>query len=270
MGEKITSAEVVLLKQNAEKERARHAHLMYLIENDPTSIKEELQMEIVSRKRLSEVMLLLEVIADFQEDGKSDNITREAQLFIYNTVQLEKAKEYMINNITLHPDVEKRIFDDDKPIYSDENEMREKYPKFSVVGERYIIQKTLEKCQIAECIRMEFGFLHEYTRTHAFSPEAEETLMDFLFVKGNKCVIDTLENFVLNYICRYNKLAPAALIRLIESGNHKLIMYYITHSENIIDDAGVIDALIARGDKEEVTTYFMRYAQEDEPQQKSS
>jgi len=278
MNEKITAEEVQLLRNAAEKERETHAKVMKDIEalngrmypsssNYVAKIKmtEKRQMEIVSRKRESEVLALLQAFSKKTGDDPTNNLSDEVQLFIYDAAnKLFKAKKYMLKNNILCYAVEKRIFDEDMPLYLDEDGKQDKYPKFSPEGEVYIAKQTLEKCKSVERISIELIFLNEYTQTYSLSVPGEVALMDFLFVTpDHNNVIKTLEDFVRKYIVHYEELSPDAQIRLIQSGNHELIMYYITHSKNGFDDGTVAEKLIERGNREEVTAYFKRYGREE-------
>ena len=268
--EKITAEEVQVLRTKAEKERKLHAQILELIafaRTNPKTLSEARQLEIVVRKREGEVLKMLEIFAEKQDQKNPVCVlSKPAQLFIYEDKNgLSKAKDYMLHHLSLCTAIERKIFDDDLQMVYLEDGKIDNYPKFSAEGEVYIVEKTLEKCAKAEeRITNELMFLNEYTRDHRLCDKAEVALMEFLFIKRDYDeVVRDLERFVLDYIIRYHGVCQPAQLRLIQSENHDLIMYYITRSEQIIDDKEVIDALIERGNKEEVTAYFERYEQED-------
>jgi len=268
--EKITAAEVQLLRDNAEKERTRHALTMELIHkigvsNSTEPLSQTSLMDILTHKRESEIIELLDV---YDKKGKKEFIfPEEAQLFIYDdTNKMPAAKEHMIKNHCLCYAVEQRIFIDDKLLFfaEDGQQNREFYPHFSQEGEEFIVKETLANCLKVDHITTELYFLTGYIKNHELSPLAQIALMDFLTPDTySDRLTEELSDFVIDYIAKYKTLAFTAQLKLIRSGDHALIMYYITNSAEGIQTKEVLDALIKRGDREEITAYFNRYANEE-------
>ena len=267
MNEKITAEEVQLLRTNAEKERKIHAQVLELIATCQKPLTEAQELEILARKRESEVLKLLEVYAkEYASHRFGFVLSVPAQLFIYDSNNnLPKSKDYMLHKTELCSAVEKKIFDDDLQIIINEEGKLDNYPKFTSEGETYMVEQTLKKAvQSENADESVLIFLHEYTQTHNLSSDADTALMEFLFVQADcKKPKKYLCRFVLDYLARYGILSASAQIRLIQSGNHDLIMYYITRSKKVISNQKVIDELISRGDREEVKAYFKRYEEED-------
>jgi len=266
--EKMTADEVQVLRENAERERNRHAWAMKLIRDVEKGIAPPLsrnyQLEIIERKRESEILALLEVYAENQDNRLV--LVDDAQKFILDHGdELPNAKEYLLKNFPLCLMVEVGIFRADKPMFmKDGDEVKEFYPKFSQEGEEFIVKETLANCLKVDHITTELYFLTGYIKNHELSPLAQIALMDFLTPDTySDRLTEELSNFVIDYIAKYKTLAFTAQLKLIRSGDHALIMYYITNSAEGIQTKEVLDALIKRGDREEITAYFNRYAHED-------
>lgn len=264
MNNKITAEEIQLLRQNAENEREKHAQIMRLLHaieigaNPPLS--EAQQMEIVGRGREDEVLALIDVY-----DGKfghEPSLSDEVQLYIYD--KLPKAKESMLRSMHLCYRVECRIFDDDTPLYAQEGEVtKEFYPRFSPEGEEYMVKSTLKNCEKQRTITNELYFLQGYTKEYRLTNAGEVALMKFLSSTYDRSpVLDALENFVIGYLAKYKELCAAAQLEMVRSDDHKVIMYYIENALECIKEEKVIDELLNRGEREEVTAYFNRYAVE--------
>ena len=264
----MTAGEIQLLRQKAENERNRHAQMMHLIHSveigaaPPLSIA--YQMEIVSREREDETLALLKVYVEKFGQDTGVFLSDAAQLYIYDDKnKLPQSKKYMLHSMPLCYSVERRIFDDDKPLYYQETDgVKEFYPKFSPEGEEHMVEGTMENCNKAKIVTDELYFLRGYTKEHRLSPQGEVALMKFLSSSDRSAVLDALENFVIEYLAQYKELCPAAQIDMIKSDDHKVIMYYITQSLDGIKDDEVVEALLNRAEREEVTAYFERYAKE--------
>lgn len=259
---KLTPEEIQVLRADAEKERAAHRQVISNL--SLTTMSSTLQMMTVvssyERMRESEVLLFL---AKFAKVTLRYELSDAVKMFIYERGdEFPKAKAYMLQHNHLGYLLEKRIIDDNlSPFYKNAHD-KMVYPKFADSSERYLVERTLNACQRANKLSDELRFLTAYTSDNKLCHCAETSLMDFLTVTTVRdSVIDTLESFVLSYIGCHEDLAPDAQLRMIKSGNHKVIMYYITHSKLGIDNA-VVDALLERADAEEVTAYFKRYAKQ--------
>ncbi len=269
MNNKMTAEEIQLLREKAENERNRHAQMMHLIHSVEIGAAPPLstayQMEIVTREREDETLALLKLYVEKFGQDTGVFLSDAAQLYIYDdTNKLPKSKEYMLHSMPLCYSVERRIFDDDKPLYYQETDgVKEFYPKFSPEGEEHMVEGTMENCNKAKIVTDELYFLRGYTKEHRLSVQGEVALMKFLS-SSHDCssVSDALENFVIEYLAQYKELCLEAQIDMIRSDNHKVIMYYITQSLDGIKDDEVIEALLNRAEREEVTAYFERYAKE--------
>ena len=265
MNNKVTAEEIQLLRQNAENEREKHAQIMRLLHaieigaNPPLS--EAQQMEIVAHGREDEVLTLIDVY-----DGKfghDPSLSDEVQLYIYD--KLPKVKEYMLRSMPICYRVECRVFDDDKPLYYKDGDItKELYPRFSPEGETYMVESTLRNCEKKRTITNELYFIQGYTKEYRLTEAGEIALMKFLSSTYDRSpVLDGLENFVIDYLAKYKTLCPGAQLEMIRSDDHKVIMYYIKNALECIKDENVINELLNRGEREEVTAYFDRYAVED-------
>ena len=265
---KMTADEVQLLRERAEKERANHAWAMNLIKDVEKGtvppLSKGYQMLIAERQRESELMALLEIYAE--NLGGRLVLDDEVQEYIFKHAdKLPQVKEFLIKNFTLCYAVEMCIFKDDNPLFMKvDDEMQEYYPKFSPEGEKFIVEETLKKCRALRSVTSEMYFLTGYTKRYELSPAAQNALMDYLYVRTAwDSVSEALERFVIDYIVKYQNLVIPAQLKLIRSGNHKAIMCYIEHSSQGIQAKEVLNELIERGDREEITAYFNRYANED-------
>ena len=268
MNNKMTAEEIQLLRQKAENEREKHAQIMRLLHaisigaNPPLS--EAQQMEIVKHGREDEILALIDVYdAKF---GHEPSLADDVQLFIYDEKNnLPKSKECMIRSMLLCYRVECLIFDDDKPLYYKEGEItKEFYPRFSPEGEKYMVEKTLQNCEKVRAITEELYFLQGYTKEYRLTETGEVALMKFLSSTYDRSpVLDELESFVIGYLAKYKELCTEAQIEMIRSDDHKVIMYYLKNALDCIKEEKVIAELLNRGEREEVTAYFDRYAVEE-------
>jgi len=264
----MTAEEIQLLREKAENERTKHAQTMHVINSFEIGAAPPLsttaQMEIVIRQREDEVLALLEVYdKKFQDLGVT--LSDATQLYIYDDAyKLPKSKEFMIHCMPICYQVECRIFDDDKPLfYQEADGVKEFYPQFSPEGEVYMIEGTIKNCNKARISTDELYFLRGYTKERQLTTVGEVALMKFLSSSFSRSIVqDTLENFVIEYLAKYKELCPEAQIDMIRSNNHKVIMYYITESLDGIKDNKVVNELLNRAEREEVTAYFERYAKE--------
>ena len=260
---KLTPEEIQALRLDAEKERAAHAEVKKNLK--AVTMSSQLQMSTLlssyQRGRKDEILALLQTHAT---GNRQYELSSEVMLFIYeHGKELPEAKEYMLQNNHLVYEVEKRIFDDKLPPFITTRKGDVLYPKFCLNAEVYMVEQTLQACQKANKLSNELKFLTDYTAQHPLSTAAEFALTNFLFVNtGRDSVIDALRAFVLGYLVQYQHIADDALLRIIKSGAHEIILYYITHSTKIIETPEVINALLERADAEEVTAYYNRWARE--------
>lgn len=260
---KLTPEEIQALRVNAEKERAAHAEVMKNIK--ATVMSSELQMSTLmssyKRNRQDEIKTLLETYSD---KYKKYELADEVKLFVYeHGDEFSEIRLFMLTHNHLGFALEKRIFDDKWAPFKKLEDNTISYPKFCPEAEVYIVKETMKNCQKADKLSDELDFLTTYNKSHTLSVPAEVALTDFLFVtNGRDSVLDALESFVLDYLGRHQGITEEAQVRLIQSGNHRVIMYYITHSLVPISAPKVLDALMDRADAEEVTAYFNRWAKE--------
>lgn len=262
---KLSPEEIQALRVNAEKERATHASVMTNLSHvilSPT-LQMTTLMSSYERHRIDEIMVLLDTYAI---GGKKQyEMATEVMQFIYDHGdELPEVKTYMLQNNHLVYEIEKRIFDDKlAPFFKDENGIIT-YPKFSPNAEVYMVTETLKACQKANRLTNELNFLNFYISKHELSSLAEVALTEFLFAShGRDSVLDSLQTFILGYLDHYGNVCRAAQLRIIQSGNHDVILYYIRHAQPLINAQEVIDALMERADEEEVVAYYNRWAKED-------
>lgn len=261
---KLTPEEIQALRENAEKERATHAEVMANIRR--VIMSPDLQMSTIKssyeRNREDEILALLR---NHVPSNKQYELSTEVKLFIYDdSHNLKEAKAFLLQKNLLGYELEKRIFDDKlQPFYKKDSSQYTQlvYPKFCPNAEVYMVEKTLEACKKADKLNGELDFLLEYIETYPLSPSGETALMDFLYVNtGRDSVLDTLESTVITYMGHHDCITPAAQLRIIQSGNHKVIMHCILHTVHGIQDPEVLDALLERAEPEEVKAYFARWA----------
>ena len=263
MSRKLTPEEIQEISIAAKRKVAAHSQVLANL--TLVILSPQLQMTTLmssyERGREDEILRLLEI---HTTGTRRFELASEVMLFIYNhRNELPEAYRFMLQNNRLFYELETRIFDDKiPPFFTDENGNKG-YPKFDKKAEVYMVSKTMTACEKADKLSDELDFLSEYTRNNQLSDVAEVRLMDFLFVTaGRDSVPDTLQKFVLDYLKHYRSICYTAQKRLIQSGNHELIMYYIKNSREVIFDREVIEALHERADEEEIRAYYDRYASE--------
>jgi len=262
--EKLTPEEIQVLRANAEKERAIHQDIMSKLRL--VTMSPELQMSIwksaYERKRNDEIMSLLQT---YNRGDRRYELAPEVKLLVYeHGNELTEAKAYLLENLYLGYEIEKRVYDDKLPPFIKRGEgehARLTYPKFCNDAEVYMVEETLKACQKADKLTDELKFLLSYIETNHLSNKAEVALMGFLFAStGRDSVLDSLESVVMTYIGHQEQVATQAEVRMIQSGCHRVIMHYITHSQFGIRSDESIEALLNRANREEVTAHFDCYA----------
>lgn len=252
--EKITAAEIALLKERAEAARAEHYRRMALINDfgkQGTSLSDDEQIAIIKGGNIEEINSLLAVFS-----RNEAMLNEESQLWLYSQQNKnEQAKKFMLSHNILCFALEKRLIDDDKLSYT---------RQLSAEAEKYLVLKVLKNC-LSESSRQTaekaLQPLQEYVKNFAFSEKAQVEMMNFLYVDtGRDKVIDMLENFVYSYVIEDQKrLVPEAQLLMVRSRNHRLILDYIQLSEEGLTAPEAVDELLKNADREEVEAYFMRY-----------
>lgn len=260
---KLTPEEIQELRINAEKERETHAEVMKNIRATVMSPKLQMNtlMSSYNRHRRDEIMALLKA---YIPKDKRYELSDEVKLFIYNHgAEFSEIRLYMMVNNHLGFTLEKCIFDDSWSPFKKMEDGKLSYPRFSPEAEVYIVKETMKRCLNALKLTDELSFLTEYTNRYKLSVPAEIALTDFLFAtNGRDSVLDALASFVLGYLVAHQDITEEAQLRIIKSGNHEVIMYYITHSLKLLSAPDVLKALMDRADAEEVIAYYDRWARE--------
>lgn len=256
MEEKISVEEILQLRKKAEAERQRHHEIMCKIKYSGCAISDELQEEIVHRRREDEILAMLE---------KEPVITKSVQSYIYDEKNgLPQSKDYMLRHTVLDLSIQQKLFDEKVYLYLPEEENKCCSVKFSPAGEKYMVEQTLASCEHCNQITTELTFLNIYIQQYQLSSLGDTALMKFLGVyTGRDSTIDTLQRFVINYIAQYEKLSERAEFELVNSGNHRCIMFYIQRAKKLPSNSAFVTALEKRANKEEVTAFYKRYAKED-------
>jgi len=260
---KLTPEEIQELRLNAEKERATHAEVMKNIK--ATVMSPTLQMTTLmssyNRHRKDEIEAFLKA---YTQKDKKYELSDEVKLFIYeHGEEFSKIRLFMMTHNHLGFALEKRIFDDKWSPFKKLEDGMLSYPRFCPEAEVYIVKETMKNCLKANKLTNELQFLTTYTNRYALSVPAEIALTDYLFAtNGRDSVLDALASVVLGYLVQHQAMTEEALLRIIKSGNHEVIMYYITHSLKLISAPKVLEALMDRADAEEVTAYYDRWARE--------
>ena len=260
---KLTPEEIQELRLNAEKERITHAEVMKII--NVTVMSPTLQMTTLmssyNRHRKDEIMAFLKV---YTKKAKRYELSDEVELFIYeHGDELPDIRLFMISNNHLCFTLGKRIFDEKLAPFKKRKNGKLTYPRFTPQTEVYIVKETMNNCLKANKLTDELQFLTTYTNRYKLSVPAEIALTDFLFAtNGRDSVLDALASVVLGYLVQHQAMTEEALLRIIKSGNHEVIMFYITHSWKLISAPKVLEALMDRADAEEVTAYYDRWARE--------
>lgn len=92
------------------------------------------------------------------------------------------------------------------------------------------------------------------------TPLGEEAILELISALsisfGRDSILDGYEKLVM-IAGRFNELSSKAERKLIETGNHRVIMYYIENSKTLLKEDAL---LIKRGNEKEVSAYFKRYS----------
>lgn len=266
METKISIAEIEQLRQAAVAERTIRKRVTSLIENvrSGVAISAEDQMEILRRENEKECQMLLEAYAGENSAGALNHLptwpmmSPEAQIYIYENRKAgfqNELWEYLIDYVPLTDEFAKRLIDDGE--YSH-------YQKISAKVQCYYVERMFsqaeKKSELEFYISCQYlNRLMNYFKEYDLAPKAELLLvtkgLDTTYSRER--FIEYCRQMVELYINVKKALTPAAERALIASGNHDVIMLYIRIAEEGLKEE---EALLARGNREEVTAYFERYA----------
>ena len=265
--DKISVAEIEELRQKAEIER----QIRREIKNDinelhlDIAIPAERQMRIIRRGNINEIREMLQAYS-----GEDTHITRicvdkpplmspEAQLYIYENMQTGAyyhIYDFMLKKVPYTDELAKRMIDDDA--YMSEQELS---PEVQVYYLKYFL-KYLERHKpiigYRFCPEL-FSKIITYFGKYDFCSAAESYMIEhYLNPKPmGDSYVNSCRELVSDYIDIKESLHLAGERALIASGNHDLIMKYINIAK---EGLKAEKELLERGNREEITAYFERYA----------
>ncbi|MCM1323421.1 MAG: hypothetical protein NC218_04605 [Acetobacter sp.] len=261
---KISVAEIAQLRQAAVKEREIRQKIKTEINGlkQGKDISEEVQMQILERGNEEEITPMLDAYA---KAGKRvyTNIpivmSIKAQLYIYENWQTgpyHKWYTFMLKEVPYTIRLAVRCIKDEKFC------AEQKLPS---VVHRYYLKHMLHHPKCYEAIRGKSFFLAFFNNIIQYFQKYDlcETAEVYLIKKYlnpeplSDSYIDSCKYVVEKYILCKKQLTLAGEKALIASGHHNLIMMYITIAK---EGLKAETELFARGNREEVTAYFKRYA----------
>ncbi len=268
--EKISTEEILLLQEKADKERTIHREILQHIENTENSwksgnngdlqdedVREEIQLLILKRERKDELMPLLKSYAQTRQESNSGYTKRvlssEFQQKLYEKrLFLVQAYCYMIENCVLSFEMEKNLID---------SESNQATAKKSKQGEVYLINKTFELASKGNPL-VAFDRIRAYFKVTHFSEVGELTLVkNVASIKtGRDSYIDGSINLLKDYVSIYGFLTEEAEQALVESNSHELIMLYLENSKEGLKSPQAVEKLLSRANRQEVELYFLRYS----------
>lgn len=264
---KISIAEIEELRKKADAERQVRREIAKNISGlrFGIAIPAERLMKVIRRGNISEIREMLQAYS-----GESTSMTRicmdklplmspEAQLYIYEHWQkgpYHEIWEFLKDNVPYTDEFAIRLIQND--IFSAQQQLSEKVEKY------YLSYKlNHQKCEEAISGRVFFsrffGGIKAYFCRYGLTPENEAFLIELCLNPRytRDSYIDSCREVVSHYIDCRKSLQIAGEKALIASGSHDLIMKYIRIAQNGLKEE---EELLARGNREEVTAYFERYA----------
>ncbi len=265
---KISIAEIEELRKKAEVERQVRREIAKNISGLQfgIAISAEQQMRIILRRNISEINEMLKAYAGedrgitrILDEDKIPLMSPKAQLYIYEHWQkgpYHEIWDFLKVNVPYTDELAERLIKDGN--FSAQQHLSEK-------AERYYLAYKLNDPKCEEAIRGRCFFsyffeeIKEYFGKYGLTPENEVFLIEqYLNPRYHRdAYIDSCLEVVSHYIDCRKSLHIAGEKALIASGNHGLIMKYIKIAE---EGMKAEKELFARGNREEVTAYFERYA----------
>ena len=263
MEERIISVEEIhALRQKAEAERETRRQIQQEIMaiRHCLNMSEKRQMEILVRGHSQEIMPMLEAYRKISKKDPSFTLCEKAQLYLYKKRYghevLRTAWIFMQKNLPLCYSLEVQLIHSRD--YTPQQRLSEKAECF-LLESRLKDNKCFERISGYNFFGEHFKFVLEYINKFCLCPKAEAYLVrEYLNVtSGSDSYIDSCHKLVSSYL-RIIKQLPVENERiLIASGVHKLIMEYIQLAPKGLQAE---KELLHRGDREEITAYFDRYA----------
>lgn len=265
---KISTAEIKNLRALAEKEKQTRRRMQeYITSVRRDGLSAEQQMELVKRGKKDEILALLKTYSDCVTIWANRKMSAEAQLYLYekgNIGDNVEIYQLLLNKVPFTDELAKRLIDDKKfgSSIGDFCVLQELSPAMQCYFLEYKL--TYEACQQPACcsiqgIPVDFRQIVQYFNEYDFCEKAEVYLLEKCLnpMPFSEMYIEGCYNLVKKYITFKEKLSLAGEKALIASGKHKLILKYIKIAKNGLKAE---DELLARGNREEVTAYFERYA----------
>ena len=264
--DKLTIAEINLLRDEAEKERATHRSILKEIssyeciwkENGLDTMPEELQLQILERNRKDEIEPLLDSYAkELYSHLRGSTMKRELstafQLKLYEKRATKGNLVYvLLTKCLVCLSLEKILIDSNSSHMFD--------PK-SAEAEGYLVSTLIEKAKKYDDASL-FDTIGRYYRLRRFQDSSENLFVEFIssIKTGRDSTFDAAEKLLKDYISSYDYLTESAENTLVSKCNHALIMYYLENSKKGLSYQSSVDLLLKRANKEEIELYFKRYS----------
>ena len=280
LNDEMTDEEIQQLSKKAEQERGLHNMIIHDIQalrglrqedgSFPSiPLSAERQMQILTRGRRDEIMRMLGAYSELTRVDAM-GFTPQAQMYIYENGRktecpdvMAEALKFMLEYCYIHYPVEEKLIDNAWSIWFDSNSGKFLWPrkkKMSAKAEIYIIQKT--KSEASWRTKDTTGFLKRYME-YKLEPEAEAELIQLLKVTNARD--STIQNFqqLVRYYMKETPLSAKGQRALVATGDHDFIVFFIKEAPKSFTDQSAIDALKKRRNREEIETFYARYAIED-------
>lgn len=262
---KISVEEIEALREKAETEREMRAKVRSAIATVKLGLHlpEKCQIEILKRGRKGEIRELLKAYTGKDcTPAWGENqpmMSPVAQIYIYenwkDTLYMDLRK-FMIEKVPYTDELAKRLIDE-----GEYNPTQELSPNL----EEYFLEYKLKHPKCKESVsgyRFLTWFFTDvvgYLQKYTLSPKATLYLvMNYLKPEPiSEEYVKVCNEVFKKYIQSGHILDPQAERALIATGNHEAIMMYI---RNVTGGLKEEQSLLTRGNREEVTAYFERYA----------
>lgn len=262
---KISVAEIEELRQRAEAERSLRAKVRGAIAvvQGNISLSADCQMEILHRGKEAEIKELLEAYAGIncspQRSDSCPKMAPEAQIYIYENWKsspYKSLREFMLEKVPYTDELAQRLID--KNEYTANQRLSPKMEKHFLTY-KLNHQDCEKRVNGFSFLRWFFAEVMQYFNKYPLSPEAELYLvMNYLKPKPiSKEYVTVCNEVFKEYIKDGRVLNPQVERALIATGNHEAIMMYIKAVKGGLREEQV---LLARGNRDEITAYFERYA----------
>lgn len=255
---KISEAEIKNLRALAIKEKQTRSRMQeYITSVARNGLSAEQQMELIKRGKKDEILALLQAYAS---DKATQKMSAAAQLYLYEKGEVGDNAEiyqFLLEKVPFSDEFAKRLIEDHRFCSPIERfcVLQELSPEMQC----YFLEYKLTDKAYHRTGLMVFKSIALYFNKYDFCEKAELYLLEKCLnpEPSRDSFMDSCYKLVREYFTCKKKLSLAGENVLIASGNHELILKYIKIAEQGLKAE---DELLARGNREEVTAYFERYA----------